>query len=59
MWEQPYLNPGQLIDTSAPGGFADEGAASMKIEKMNGRRPLPVAIFGFDGVNALDLDRPA
>ena len=30
----------------------------MKIEKLNGTRPLTVAIFGFDGVNALDLTGP-
>src|SRR5947209_19761539 len=30
----------------------------MKIEKLEGRRPIAVAIFGFDGVNALDLTGP-
>jgi len=30
----------------------------MKIEKRNGAGPLAIAIFGFDGVNALDLTGP-
>lgn len=30
----------------------------MKIEKLDGRRSVSVAIFGFDGVNALDLSGP-
>ena len=29
-----------------------------KIEKLDGRRPIAVAIFGFNGVNALDLTGP-
>jgi transcriptional regulator GlxA family with amidase domain len=38
--------------------IADKAAVSMKIEKLNGPRPLSIAIFGFDGVNALDLTGP-
>lgn len=30
----------------------------MTIERLNGRRPLPVVIFAFDGVNALDFTGP-
>ena len=30
----------------------------MKIEKLNARQPIAVAILGFDGVNALDLTGP-
>jgi transcriptional regulator GlxA family with amidase domain len=38
--------------------IAEEAAVSMKIEKPNGAAPLSVAIFGFDGVNSLDLTGP-
>lgn len=38
--------------------LAKAGEGTLKIEKLNGRRPLTVAIFGFDGVNALDLIGP-
>jgi transcriptional regulator GlxA family with amidase domain len=30
----------------------------VKIEKLNARRPIAVAVFGFDGVSALDLTGP-
>ncbi len=30
----------------------------MKIEKLNARQPIAVAILGFDGVSALDLTGP-
>ena len=30
----------------------------MKIEKLNARRPIAVAVLGFDGVSALDLTGP-